>query len=176
MKDLRVDSHHQREIGIPAGNVLGRVTQRCRSAKFLESDEIRMIASQFAKQVGLGLKAIVRAIVNHRGQSLRSLQRQGKVSTLRRHRDPSGKDPGNQHQTGRAHFLGVSGMFRSQPRILGSRSNDDRDSRFHQTTNSLLSLLIRQQRPVPHGTAIHNRAHANVDQFASFANERVIVG
>lgn len=43
VKHLRVDTDHQRQIGIGSGDVLGCVAERFRPAEFLEADQIRVL-------------------------------------------------------------------------------------------------------------------------------------
>jgi hypothetical protein len=49
-------------------------------------------------------------------------------------------------------------------RADGARSNDDRNSRFNQSTDPFLPQLIRQEWPVAHRAAVNNGSHAFGDE------------
>ena len=134
-----------------------------------------MLAPQLHEQVGLGLKAVVGAVVDHRRQIAPRFQDGREMSTLSRRRTASRQQSRDQHQPRRSDCLGVSRVFRRESRILCSGANHDRHSRLDQPPDPLLPLLIGEQRPVPHRPAIHHGAHPDIDQLPRLTDERLVV-
>ena len=64
MKHLRVDTRHQHDIIVSAGNVLARITQRGCASELFEADQIRKLRSQVEEKVGFGFEAIVGTVVD----------------------------------------------------------------------------------------------------------------
>jgi hypothetical protein len=42
--------------------------------------------------------------------------------------------------------------------------------------NTLLTLLVGQQRPITHGTAIYDGSHAGIDQLTAFRDQSIEIG
>ena len=74
-----------------------------------------------------------------------------------------------------ADLLCVCSMCGSEFRILGTSSDDHRNTGSNQLANAFLSLLIGQEWPITHRSAIDNSSHAGRDQFATFCHECVEV-
>jgi len=60
VKDLSVDSGHEDEGVVGAGDVFGGVAEGLCSAEFLEADEGGELFAEGEEEVGLGFKAVVR--------------------------------------------------------------------------------------------------------------------
>ncbi len=72
--------------------------------------------------------------------------------------------------------LGVGGQRRRALRVLRAGSDDDGKTRLDESGDALHPLLVGQQRPVAHRSAIDHGGHAGFDELASLAHERVEVG
>ena len=66
-------------------------------------------------------------------------------------------------------------MFCRQFRILRAGPDDDRDSGFDQLPDAFLTLIIRQQRPVAHGTTVNDAIHPDRHQFRGFAHQGGVI-
>jgi hypothetical protein len=87
--DLRVDTDEQVEVGIPRGDVLRRVGQRVAPTELLVADEVGVFGVQLEEQLGAGLEAVVRTVVDDAGQIWGGAENTGEMSALRRHRGAS---------------------------------------------------------------------------------------
>jgi len=74
-----------------------------------------------------------------------------------------------------ADLLCVCSMCGSEFRILGTRSDDHRNPGSSQLANAFLTLLIGQEWPITHRSAIDYGSHTRRDQFTTFCNECVEV-
>ncbi|MNZ44023.1 hypothetical protein D3C78_616420 [compost metagenome] len=83
------------------------------------------------------------------------------------------QDARNNHQTLGANLLGVGSMGNSRRRVNRAGADDDRNASLHQALHAFHAPLIRQERPVAHGTAINHGRHAIGDQFLALANKRI---
>ena len=68
VEDLGVDSGHEDEGVIDAGDVFGGVAEGGGSAEFLEADEGGELFAEGKEEVGFGFEAVVGAVVNDGGK------------------------------------------------------------------------------------------------------------
>jgi hypothetical protein len=64
MENLSVDANNQRERQIAPSYMLGRIMQSCSPSKFLEADEVWILALEFKGEIRLCFISVVRAIVD----------------------------------------------------------------------------------------------------------------
>ena len=175
MEHLRVDADHEGEVGITRGDEAGGVAQRLGATKLLEADEVLVAPSQVCKQLGAGLEAVVRAVVDHGGEIAAGREHLREVGFLRRRRAAARQKPGDDHQAHGPDLAGVGRMGSSGPRALGTGADDDRHTRLDEEPDAGLPLLVGEQRPVPHRAAVDDRAHPCGDEPLRGAHELLVV-
>jgi len=87
-----------------------------------------------------------------------------------------GKHPRDHHQPRRAHLSGVGGMGRGEPGVHRPGADDDGDPRRDEPSHTLLSLLVAEQRPLPHRAAVDDTGHAGGQQFARRGDHCIEIG
>ena len=88
----------------------------------------------------------------------------------------SGEDARNDHQSTGSNALCVSSVCGGGRGILGSGSDNHRNSGFHKPPNALLALLIGQQGPVAHRTAVDDAVHAGGNQLLCLVDKGLLIG
>ncbi len=175
VEDLRVDAHHEGEVGIARGDEAGGVAQRLGAAKLLESDEVLVVSSQVSKEIGAGLEAVVGAVVDHRGEIAAGRKHLFKVGLLSCSGAATREEAGDDHQPHRPHLAGMGSMAGSEPRVLGTGADDDRDPRLDKEADAGLPVLVGEQRPVAHRAAVDDRAHPLGHEPLRGADELLVV-
>lgn len=80
--NLGIDSGHQDEGVVHAGDVFGGVAEGVGSTKFLESDEGRELVAEREEEVGLGFETVVGGIINNGGEVSSGLEDFAEVMNL----------------------------------------------------------------------------------------------
>ena len=173
MEHLGVDADHERNPGLPPGNMLRGVAQRFGAAELLEPDEMRVFPAQIEEQLRPGLEAIIGAVVDDRRQVDRRLENAGEMAALGRRRRAAREDARDDHQPPRAFCLGVTRERCGLRGVLRPGADDDRQAGVRQALDALHPLLQSQERPVAHRSAIDEPRHPRVDELAAGAHEGV---
>ena len=100
MHNLRIDAHHQDEIGIVASNVFGGVSKTGCATKFLKTDQVAILLMQVEEKLRLGLETVIRAVVDHCRQITSRLEYCQKMCTLCCGGCATRQHAWNQHQPG----------------------------------------------------------------------------
>ena len=173
--DLGIDSRHEDERFVDAGDVLGSVAQGTRSPEFLEADEGGEFAAEGKEEIGFGFEAVVGRVVNDGREVTSRLQDLTKVVALGSGGTSPREDPRNDHEAIGPHFAGVGRMGGRDGRVLRSRPNDRRDSCFDEAANALHALLIGQQGPIAHRSTVNYSPHPGMDEIVGRGHESIVV-
>jgi PAS domain S-box-containing protein len=173
--DLGINARHEDDGFVDGGDIFSGVAEGVGSSEFLEANEGGKFFTKVEKEVGLGFEAIVGAVIDDSRKVASGFQDRAKMISLRSGGGATGENTGNDHESLSSDLTGVSGVFGCDFGILGSRSDDDRDSGFDKTTDSFLTLGIRKEGPITHRTAIDNGPHSLGDEILRGGDESVVV-
>ncbi|MNE41385.1 hypothetical protein D3C80_1354530 [compost metagenome] len=169
----RIDADHQGYFIITAGDVLGRITHVGRAAEFLEADKVLVLGAQGKEEIGAGGKAVIGAVVDNRRDIRRSRQDGLEMRLLGGDDRTARQDTGNDHQALGANLLGVGGMCHGRSGVDRAGADDHRNAGLDQALHAFHALLVGEQRPVAHGTAINDSRHAIGNEFLALAHKRI---
>ena len=173
--DLSVDSSHEDDGFINAGDVFSGVAERVCSAEFFEADEGGEFFTQREEEVRFGLKPVVRRVVNDGGEISASGEDFGKVVDLSGRRFASREDARDDHEAVCADFACVSSMSGSDGGVLCSGADNGGDACRDEAANAFHALVVCEERPIAHGAAVDDTTHALIDEALASFDKGVIV-
>ena len=176
VEHLRIHPHHQCQARIPVGDIFSGISQGGCTTEFLEADQVRELTIQVKKQFGLGFETVIGTVVNDRRQLPCRAENIGKVGTLRCRRNTTGKHARYHHQPGRTDLTGMRRVVDRLPWALCPGTDHHRHTGLGQAAHTLLSLLIGQQWPVAHRTAIHHPTHPGLNQALGRCHQCIKIG
>jgi hypothetical protein len=156
--------------------ISGRVAERLGAAELLEPDQMGEFLAQFEEELGPGLEAVIRAVVDDRRQVDRGLEHGPEMAALSRGRGAAREHAGDDHEPPRSLFAGVTGEGCGLIGVLRARADDDREAGLRQAFDALHPLFDGEQRPVAHRAAIDHPRHSGADQLFSRGDKGVEVG
>lgn len=175
MEDLGVDSGHEDEGIIDAGDVFGGVAEGVCSAEFLEADEGWEFGAEGEEEVGLGLETVVGRIVNDGGEVSACFEDFAEVVDLGSGGRTTAEDAGDDHEAICSDFASVGCVGGGDGGVLGTGADDGGDTGFDEAGDAFHALVIGQEGPVTHGAAVDDSAHAAVDEALGSFDEGVVV-
>lgn len=168
-----IDADHQGYFIITAGDVFSGITHIGRAAEFLEADEVLVFGAQREEQIGAGRETVIGAVVDD-SRNFRSGRENGlEVSLLGGDDRTARQNARNNHQALGANLLGMDSVRYGRCRVDRASADDNRNAGLDQALHAFHALLVRQERPVAHRTAINNGGHAVGDQFLALADKRI---
>lgn len=175
MEDLGVDSGHEDEGVVDAGDVFSSVAQGFCAAEFLEADEGGEFFAKGEEEVGFGFEAVVGGIVNDGGEVATGFEDFAEVVDLGGGRGATGEDSGDDHEAIGPYFTGVGGVGGGDGGVLSSSAYDGGDAGIYKAADAFHALVIGKEGPVAHGSAVDDAAHALVDEALGGFDEGVVV-